>query len=444
MAVNFNGLSSGLDTSAIIKATIQAQRGPITSLETRRSDYTTQVSTLGKLASKLDELKSLGKDMAKTSNVLAFTIGVGDEDVMKASANGESTAGTYALEVRRLATAEKDRSVAFASDFSQVKAGTLTIATAGDTTGPHNIEMQEGDTLDDVVDRINSSGAKVDASIVRDGTRSYLQIVSSESGHTIGGAADDAIQITESYNGAAGAELGLTQVTQAQNALVTVDGLDAEARTNKPSNIVPGIELDLKKLGTTSLSVAPDKDGTKTKLKAFVDKANEVIDLVKGATRTADGARALDPDPAIERLGTELRNMVIKAVDGVGTGSNSLARVGIVTNSTGNLEIDSTKLEAALTKDIRGIGRLFTKEDSGIAASVQSLVKRYTDTTDGLIGNRKKALNRRVDQLDSQIERMETRLTRLSTTMQKQFTAMEQAIASYQSQSSALSSLYSG
>lgn len=442
MPVTFGGISSGIDTKAIIQATIAAQRVPIDKLGQKKGAYNAQISDLGKLASKLDELQKLAGDMKKTSNVLGFTFGVGDEDVIGVAADGAAAAGRYDLEVTQLAQAEKNRSAAFGSNLSQVRAGTLTIQTAG--ADPVDVTIEEGMTLDDVVDLINGSGAKVDASIVRDGTSSYLQLTATESGHTIGGAADDAVTITETSTGATGQALGLTQVVQARNAKFTVDGLPVESRTNKPTDIIPGLELTLKKLGTSSLEVAPDKAGSKEKMKAFVDLVNGVMDLVKSSTRTSDGARKAEPDPTIERLGTELRSLVLQTVDGVSSRSSSLSRIGVQINSSGKLEIDNTRFDEALDRDIRGIGRLFTTEDVGLSARLDTIIEKYTESVDGIIGNRKKALNARVDQLDQQMERMGLRLERTQNTMQRQFAAMEQALSTFQAQSQALTAMLYG
>ncbi len=437
MVITFGGLTSGIDTKAIIDATITAQRVPVNKLSQRKADYSSQISNLGKLASKLSDLQKMAEDMSKTSNVLAYKLGLGDEDVLGATADGSASAGRYDVEITRLATAEKNRSVAFASAFSEVKAGTLTIETPGETAV--DVTIAEGDTLEDVVDKISASAAKVDAAIISDGTSRYLQITAADTGFEIGGVADDAVKVTETYTGSAGGELGLTQVIQARNAALKVDGLSAESRSNTPNDIVPGMQLDLKTLGTSTLDVRPDKAGTTEKIKAFVDLTNEVIDLVRAGTRTSDGARSIDNDPTLERLGSELRGVIYQVVDGLATDANSLSRIGIETTTNGKLEIDNDRLEEALDTDIRGVGRLFTTADKGLSDILSTMLDRYTDSVDGLIGNRKKALNGRIEQLDAQIVRMESRLERTQATLQRQFSAMEQALSVYQTQGKALS-----
>lgn len=441
MAVNFSGITSGIDTKAIIDATINAQRVPITKLNQKKSDWQTQISNLGKLASKIDELKTMMTDMKEMGKVLATKATVTDEAFATVSVDGAAVAGHYDFTVSQLARAEKDRSAAFNSDFSEVKAGTLTLQTPD--KDPVEIKIEEGDTLDDVVDKINASTARVDATIVRDGSKSYLQLVASDAGHAIGGVASDAIKITESYTGTSGTELGLTEVVQAKNAKVNIDGLDIEARSNTIADKIPGVTLNLKKEGTTALDVATNNDGTKDKLKGFVTKLNEVLSLIKSQTKTSDNARTLEPDPAVERIGRELRSLVSNPVTGVAGTYPSLASVGIKTTTTSTFEIDTTALDKALANDPRSIAKLFTQADTGVATRLETALKSYTDPIDGIIGSRKKALGVRVSDTDEQVARMEARLTTLQASMQRQFTKMEQALTNFQTQTRALTGITS-
>jgi len=443
MAVNFSGIVSGFDTKSIIDATIKAQRQPITRLESKKSDFQNQISTLGKVTSALNELKTLMEDMQETSNVLAFDATSSDEDLLTASVTGSASQGSYELVVSELARSEKDRSVAYTSKYEPVKAGTLTLTAAGED--PVEITIEDGDTLLEVVEKINASGAKVDASLINDGTNTFLQIVATETGHEIGGAADDAILINESYTGSTGTELGLVQVVQARNAQFEVDGLPIEQRSNTVTDVLTDVTLDLKARGTVTLDIASNRDGSKEKIQAFVDKFNEIIDLIDDSTTTSDGGRAVDSDPTLLQVRSDMRSLVASPVNEIKTGYNALARIGIRTSTaTGKLEVKATDLEGALDADIRSVGRLFTLPDTGIAAQLIAKIEGYVDSTDGSLTNRKDSLNSRIDEVDKQIGRMEERVDRLSTTLQRQFTAMEQTLSSLQSQGSLLTSMLYG
>lgn len=441
-AVNFSGITSGLDTKSIITATLNAQRTPITQLQTKKSTWQTQISNLGKLSSKVNDLIKLATELQDQGKVLATKGVVSDDKVASVTTDGGATAGHYELTVSQLARTEKDRSVGFNSTFSEVKKGTLTIGTPGEDAV--DIAIDDGDTLQDVVDKINASDARVDASIVKDGSKSYLQIVASDSGHAVGGTADDAITISESYSGASGGELGLTQTVQAKNAKVNIDGLDIEQRTNTLDDVLPGMKVTLlKDSGTTNIDVAADSAGTKTKLQSFVTLVNDVLGLVKSQTKTADGARQTEPDPAVERLGRDLKALVTDVVEGVSGKYGSLAQVGVKTNAAGTLELDSTAMDKALAADPRSVAKLFTQADTGIGARLAKSLKTWTDPIDGIIGGRQKSLTKRMSDADSQITRMEARLTTLGASMQRQFNRMEQTMAQFQAQSSALSGITS-
>jgi len=441
MPINFSGIASGLDTQAIIKATMQVQRVPIQRLQARRNDWNTQISGLGKIGSKLDDLKKLAKEMQAVGQTLAMSGTVGDEDLLGATVDGAATAGRYELTVTQRARAEKDRSVGFGSNLSSVKAGNLRIGTAGND--PIDITIENGDTLQDVVDKINTSGARVDASIVRNGSQSFLQIVAADSGHVVGGAAADAITIEETYTGAEGGELGLTEVVGAQNARFTVDGLQVEHRQNRITDVLAGVTLDLKKEGTVTLDVASNADGTKEKLKAFVTLVNDVLGLVKSETRTSDGARKPNADPTTERLSSELKALVSNAIEGLGGTYRSASSIGIKTTAAGNFELDTKIFEDVLGKDPHAIGRIFAQAETGLGARIEGALKRWTDPIDGIITSRKKALDLRVADGDKHIGRLETRLASMQATMQRQYTRMEQALAAIQTQGAALAGIYS-
>ena len=437
-SVNFAGISSGIDSKAIIDAIVGVQKLPITSLQSKKSGYNDQISGIAKMTSALDELKTMMKDMQDTANVLAFTATPGDDKILTATISGAASSGTYEITVNGLARAEKDRSVALNSGYEPIKAGTITLTAAGQD--PVDVAIADGDTLNDVVDKINASGAHVDASVVSDGTHSYLQVVASDTGFTIGGLADDALTISESYTGTTGTELGLSQVIQAKNALLEMDGLPVEQRSNTLTSVISDVSVVLKTEGTTTLQIDSDREGTKTKIQGFVDKFNEVLKLVDDSTTTKDGKRSIDPDPALLQIKSALRSLVGQSVTGIQGNTTSLSRAGVRTNASGQLEINATDFTAALDQDPRAVARLFTQPDSGVATKMSSLIDRYTNTIDGVLGSRTKSLNTRIDAADNQIARLQDRVDSLTARLTRHYTAMEATLSAIQMQGQALSS----
>jgi flagellar hook-associated protein 2 len=166
--VQFGGLITGLDTKALIAGLVAAESRPIdnmqgqkTVLQARGAVYTALASALGGLKSAAQGL-SLGNDFnkraASSSDATLFTV----------SADGTAQLGAATVTVDRLAKAQSVQSVTFASETAAVGTGTLTIQT-GTAATTINIDTTNN-TLTGLRTAINSSGAKVNASIINIGS----------------------------------------------------------------------------------------------------------------------------------------------------------------------------------------------------------------------------------------------------------------------------------
>ena len=443
--MNIFGLVSGMDTGSLIDAVMQAQRIPILQIQARQSGVESQISKLGEITSKVNDLKTFLEDLQERQDIIALTGTSGDEDILGVTADSDASPGAYDIEITQLAAAEKDRSAAFASRLAEVKAGTLSIAVNGGAAV--DVAIAEGDTLQDVVDAINAADAGVDASLIFDGTSTYMQLVAQESGHTIAGDPSDAITLTESYTGATGTELGLAEITQAANALFTVDGLAVEQQSNTVTEVIAGVTLDLVATGSTTGAVAKDKVGTKENVEAFVDALNDVIKLVRDnlkVTEYTNRQSSLAGDPTIRSLRSELIEVITTEIEGLDGPFGALSQIGITQDATGNLKIDDDELEAAIDQDINALSDLFVHADTGLVDSFLERIEDYVDETDGFLTMREEALESQVDRYDERMDRLETRLEGVQTRLERQFSAMEQIMQQLQTQGSAMISMLGG
>lgn len=442
---NVFGLVSGFDAGAIIDATVEARRAPIQQLQSQKSGIQTQISKLGEIKSKLGDLQTALADMRSLDEILSLSGASSNEDTVGVSANTDASPASYSLEVTQLATAEKNRSTAYASAAGEVRAGTLSIAVNGGDAV--DITMEDGDTLQDVVERINASDAAVDATILHDGNGGYhLQVSGRETGYSTA-TASEAIEITESYTGGAGQELGLTEVVTARNAQFTLDGLAIETTSNSVSDIIAGVTLDLHAEGTSTVEIARDKEGTKEKIQAFVDAFNEVLTKVDEelfVDENTNRRTSLVGDPVVQGLDRKLTEFVSGQLEGLDGPFSSLSQLGIKTDSTGKLAIDDAELDAALDQNMTAVGQFFVAENVGLSDRLEDALKVYTRTGDGLFITHDKALNGRVDRIDDRISAMDDRLEAMRDRMVRQFTAMENAMARFQAQGQSLSGLLAG
>ena len=445
MTIASGGIASGIDTQALIEQLVQIQQAPIDKLTSKKTNVQIQISKLGEIASKLKELKTALSNMDTMGKFLSYSGTPADTDLLSVSADGTAVAGSYAVTVSNLAVAEKDRSVGFASGSAEVKAGTISISINGDTAV--DVTVGDGDTLADVASSINGADAGVLAAVVSDGTQSYLQITSKETGYTIGGTANDAISIIETYTGSTGTELGLTQTIQAENATFDLDGLSVTQTSNHVTDALPGVTLDLKAEGSTTFEITADGAGIKDKIKEFVDAYNTVSEAVLKelkVTKDTERGKSLAADPNMRRLRSDLTTLISSSVGTTGGAFDALSQIGIRTDSSGKLSIDSAELEDALNSDLDSVAKVFTLDSTGIVDALSSTVDRFTDSIDGSITLRTKSLSSTIDHIDDNISVLNSRLQSYAARLKKQFMSMETTISKIQSQGKQLSAFLSG
>lgn len=446
MTFRSGGIASGLDTNTLISQLVSIERQPIVKLQTRQSTYEGQISKFGNLSAKLSDLKSALQKVDTKNELLALTASTSDDSFVTATATGDASPGSYSVSVAQLAKAEKDRSVAFTAADAPVKAGTLTFTVKDED--PVEITITDGDTLADVAASINASDAAVSASLVNDGTNTYLYLTADETGHTVGGTADDAIVVTEAYTGATGTELGITQVQAAQNARFTLDDLTIEKETNSVSDVVQGVTLNLKgamavDATPVSVMVSPDIDTVKKRLKDVVDAYNNVLGMLGTAlTLEEDESRegTLAGDPVATRIQSSLQGIVSASISGLRGDFDSLGSMGIKTDSKGRLQIKDSELTDALESDFLGVSQLFTQKDTGLAAKMVEQIESFTDTHDGAIKSRQDGIRRSVDLLQEQIDRMNMRVDSYEQSLVRTYTALETMMSQLQFQGNYLSS----
>ena len=439
------GLVSGMDSGKLIDATVNARKGPIRAAQKRQTAVKAQISEVSSLIGKLSTLKTTLEDLEENKDVLALSATSDDEDVLTVTATGASSPGNYALDVTSLASAEKNRSSStFADKYEEITAGTVSIAVDGEDAV--DITIDDGDDLKTIVDKINAADVDVHASLIFDGSNFSMQIVNMSTGYTTD-SADDALVITETYTGTEGTQLNMAQITQATNAEFTLDGLAIVAQDNSVADALEGVTIDLKTTGEASIVIDKDKEGTKENLQTFVDAYNEVMTIIKDQMVVEEGEdrnKKLAGEPFLARLKADLQDVVVKEIEGLSGTFESLAMIGISTDTKSKLTIDSEELDEALDKDINGLGNVFTFEDSGITAALLEIADRYIDGDDSILEERKDAFQERVEDYTDRIEDLEERVASLRIQMTKRFTSLEQTMSALNQQSSALLGLVTG
>jgi flagellar hook-associated protein 2 len=436
------GLSSGMDTQAVIDQLMEIERQPETRLKLRESAVQARQSALQDVASRLRNLMSAAKDLGSlTTWASTQSLDVSDTTKLSATRTGAAAPGGHEIVVQNLARAEQ-RSYTFTPG-----AATLDV-------GGTSVTLDAADDGAAAAEKINASGAPFYAVFVTDPVDGDRLVLTRKDTGYYDPNAPGALRVTGA------AWTASESFTAGVNASFTVDGTQKSSMSNVVTTAVPGLQLTLKATGTTSVTVgppAPDNAAVQSKVQAFVDQYNSTVDFIRGkltekrvpnATNSTDARKGvLFADTQLTGLLSQLRNMISGKTAATGTIA-SFADIGVSTGSAsggassadalaGKLTLDSAKLTDALTSKRPDVKAFLTDTDAtkGISAKLTALLDPVAKI-DGLVDQRADAAGTEIKRIDDQIAVIENRLTAKQERLKAQFAAMEQALAQSQSQGS--------
>lgn len=160
------------------------------------------------------------------------------------------------------------------------------------------------------------------------------------------------------------------ELTQAQDAAFTLDGLAATRSSNSFSDAISGVTINLLKDATgstagppsTTLGVTSDTGALVTNISAFIKAYNDTVDLI-GNQSTYDPATGrtgiLFGDSTTASVANALTTQLTGQVNGLPGSTSLLSQIGITLDTQNHLNVDSTTLQAALASNLSGVAKLF-------------------------------------------------------------------------------------
>ena len=298
------GTGSGVDIKALAQSLVDAEKTPkqdiiqrsIDASKARTAGYTTVTYALDQLKAAVDALKDPGSFNAVTpssSNAQAVSV----------SANGSGQVGTHEVQVTRLAQAQRVVStVGFdATDTVATTPYTITMSAGGQT---RNVTVNDA-TPAGLISAINIANFNgITASLLNTGDASdpLRIVVQGKSG------ADNAFELSGAALAgtgldATGAALSSGNNRPAQDSELSVNGLTVTRDSNRVSDVIDGVTLDL--LRVTSADANPRVNVSLTRdVMPVKEKLRQVVNTYNDLQSILDAAQ--DKESTVEKLGGSL------------------------------------------------------------------------------------------------------------------------------------------
>ena len=403
------GIGSGLDVNGIVSQLMAIERRPLIALDAKEATQQTQLTAFGTLKGALSSFQSSLSTLTSPANFSAISANLANTSLASVSANSSAIAGSYDVEIQTLAQSQKLKSGNFASSNTSIGSGTLTIQFGTYNGGTFTLNPEKAaqsitispanSTLSGIRDAINQSDTGISASIVNDGSGDRLVIASKDTGLS------NALKITATdddgnnndnlglsqlvYDASTGGISNLSETVAASNATMIIDGIPISKPSNKITDAIEGVTLNLLKaeIGTTTtLNISRSTAGIEKSISSFVDAYNDlnqtIVDLSKYNAETKQ-ASILTGDFTIRSLQNQLRNALSEPLKTAGGGLRILSEVGVSFQDDGSLKFDSSKLNEVINDASKDISTLF----AAVGKPSDSLVSFVSATPETVNGN---------------------------------------------------------
>ncbi|MEC5217575.1 flagellar hook-associated protein 2 [Actimicrobium sp. GrIS 1.19] len=400
MGISSPGLGSNLDVNSIVSQLIAVDSQPLTILNKREASFNSKLSAIGSVKSALSTFQSAVLALSDSSKFQGVKVNAADATIASATGTSIAVPGTYALEVSQLAQAQKLVSAGRANSTDVIGSGTLTFdlgtisggtSTGGVYSGATFTSAAGGlktitidpsnNTLAGIRDAINTASIGVTATIINDGSATPNRLVLTENSTGIASSlkisvTGDAALSSLLAHDPAGAQ-SLTENIKAQNALFKVDGISVSKTANTVTDVIPGVSLNLAGKSaagvTTNVTVSRDSSTIVNSVTQFVAAYNQITQTLSDVSKydpATKTAAVLNGDSSIRSIQSQIRNVLNTPVGGGNSAFTLLSQVGVSLQKTGQLTLDSTKLQAAVTSNFADIKGLF----AAVGKSTDSLV----------------------------------------------------------------------
>ena len=321
------------------------------------------------------------------------------------------------------------------------------------------IDLDPSDTLETLVEKLDASGAPVQAGLVNVGGLAPWRLSLTSD---VAGAGGDLVMDLLSDGSAP--QFQLDPIQRGQDAKILFGagslggGFLVTSGSNTLSGVIEGVTIDLLAASDeqTTLTIERDDSSLSEGLQALVDAYNSLrdkADQYDSYDSESFEKGTLYGNASLRGFVSELTRIVTRDVDSLSGPYRSLQDIGVAIDGEGRLNLDAEQFSEALAIDRAGVEALLSAtieegdEPSEQAGTVEGIGPRLDEllenwlAPDGRLQTIQDGITDRLQRNDDSIAALQARIQAERERLLREFYVMEQTLARLQSQSNALAGL---
>jgi flagellar hook-associated protein 2 len=453
LGLRFDPMGGGQFKQAV-KSIIEAEGQPIRQLEGHKAKEQQRLKLFQEFKAKFAGMDKAIADLNNFQSFRELKVDMGEGQTLASVTLDKSKAqpGTYKIQIDDLAS----RSSVITNGFPDPNEKSLGLGYVvfNQKNGDSKEILIEDDksSLNGMASAINSSGAPVTASVIKDLSdpeNPWRMIMAAKKDGD-----QNQVEIPELYFMDGDRDISFDDKKEAHNARIQVNDFSIEAESNDVKDFLPGINLHMKQAKPDTpftLTVSEDSQKVTGKVKGLVDQMNEILGFIgkqNSIDAGTDTSTTFAGDTSLQNVEYRLRNLMQEAFPSGSEAKGNfrwihLNELGVEFDKTGKLTFKDDKFQKALENDFDAIAEGISGEH-GLASQLRQTISSYTQSGTGLISIREKGMRDRIADMDRQIDEKSKRLDQRQQQLTDQYARLEGSLADMQRQSAALGSLGGG
>jgi flagellar hook-associated protein 2 len=449
LGISFGSINSGLPKD-IVQQIIEAEKIPIQQMEARKGKITDKRALVQQLTTLVENMRGeiLKNKNARSLRELAINTD-GSKDVAVTADKNIADPGKYQLEVLQLA--QKSSAISNGvedKDKTYLGVGYITAVLPSGEEKEIYVD-QEHSSLTGIAKLINGSpelGMK--ATVVNDGKDAdepwRIMISMAETGD------QNRAEFPYLYLVDGEVDLYFENERPAQDAKIKLDGFEVEVPSNRITDLIPGVTIDLKKAKPgeeINVEITEDVQKIGGKINGLIDNINAVLKFIKeqnALDEKTDTSRTLGGDSMLTSIESRIRSAVFSTIQ-TDSGPMRIGDLGVTFQRDGLLKLDQAKFEAELSKDYKKVTQVLTGKyipgggkTNGFMDILEESAKVLLNMPSGVLPNRKSGLQSQIGQIDRQIANRQRIIQQKEEVLKAKFARLEETISKIKGQGAGL------